>query len=133
MSKNKTHTIEEKVASCFILAGLITAIISTQLHLKAQLITGQEAKELAWTTQETVLAAAPIQQQSSTGVLAFGMLMMLIGIGMHAWYTMQHQEKGRPVPVHIRKQALKRPEAKKSPRKSRRQAEVIWVERTIRF
>jgi len=51
------------------------------------------------------------------------MLMMLIGFGLHALWTIRKNDE-QPVPVKVRK---------KEPRTSRTQMEVIWVERTIRF
>lgn len=138
MSKQKTPPTVRTAGSIFVLTGALVALAGSQMSLSAQLsgqgtaIGTQHATELSWTTGEAVMAAAP-QQGNPSAVLAFGMLMMLIGFGMHSWYILNKQE-GRPVAVHVRKHKAKKPQAtKKSSRKSRRQADVIWIERTIRF
>ncbi len=81
--------------------------------------------------------AAMEQTGPSFGMIALGMLIVLIGIGLHGLYVLRSRdgraatraEPGQSVPVRIRKQKAPQKEA----RKSRRQAEVIWIERTIRF
>ena len=73
--------------------------------------------------REAVMPAA-MEQGNGFGIIAFGMLMMLLGFGLHSLIVLRNQEVERTVPVK---------QKKKSPRSSRRQMEVIWIERTIRF
>lgn len=97
--------------------GALIVTIGSQMSLSASLTSQgtylgtQQAGEPMWIAQEVVLPAAAIESSNPAGVLAFGMLMMLIGFGLHALWTIQ----------------------KNTPRNSRKQMEVIWVERTIRL
>ena len=140
----RTHSPHRKTASALIVVGAVTSAAGLHFHLPGNL-TGQgatlgtnEASKLMWVAQETVLPAA-IEAPNSGGVLAFGMLMMLIGFGLHAWITMQNRDEV-PVPVRAKKsvKAAWRPTGHctrkaKAPRTSRKQMEVIWIERTIRL
>lgn len=136
MSKNKKHTSARRLGNVMVVAGALIWSAGTSMHSEAQLsgqgaVTGAHTPtQLQWIATETVLPAAG-QPNSAGGVFAFGMLMMLVGFGIHAW-LMLNKAEGKPVPVRVRKQRTAKPQAKKS-RKTRRQAEVIWIERTIRF
>lgn len=120
-----------------VVAGALIWSAGGSMNMEAQL-SGQGSLQgaynptgLEWVATEHVLPAAT-EPSSASGVLAFGMLMMLVGFGLHAWLMLNKQNTGRPVPVRIRKQAAPKKEVRKA-RSSRRQAEVIWIERTIRF
>ncbi len=127
MSKH-TH----KTGTVLMVAGAALMMVGSQGQLNAS-ITNQgsyvgtiEPTGLELVQPNALLAAAP-ESPISFGVLAFGMLLMLVGFGFHAWVVLrEREEKERTVPVRA---ATK----KKTARKSRRQAEVIWIERTIRF
>ena len=67
-----TQTVRT-AGSIFTLIGALIALTGSQMKLEAQLLS----------QQDVLLAAAP-QTSSSSAVLAFGMLMMLIGFGLHA-------------------------------------------------
>lgn len=97
-------------------------LVGSQGVLRAS-VTGQGSYIMQAPEPVALMQSAP-EHPISLGLLAFGMLMMQIGFGLHAWYVLQQNQEGSPVTVHAKK---------KSPRKSRRQAEVIWIERTIRF
>lgn len=112
-----------------IVLGAIIVTAGSQMQLEASLTDQgsyagmREQTELMWVDSQVVLPAA-IESPNPMGVAAFGMLMMLIGFGLHAWVVSKNRNE-TPVPVRAKK--------RKEPRKSRRQMEVIWVERTIRL
>ncbi len=136
MSKSKKHLSAHRLGNLMVVSGALIISAGTGIHSEAQLsgqgtITGvYQPTELQWIASETVLPAAG-QPSSAGGIFAFGMLMVLVGFGIHAW-LMLNKSEGKPVPVHVRKQRAPKPQVKKS-RSTRRQAEVIWIERTIRF
>jgi hypothetical protein len=133
---------KQTLGTSLIALGAIVVTIGSQMSLSASAtnqgayLGTQQAGEPMWINQEVVLPAAAIESSNPAGVLAFGMLMMLIGFGLHALWTIRQNdeqpactEQCRSVPVVVRKQ----PAAKKQTRTSRKQMDVIWIERTIRF
>ncbi|MBT4120103.1 MAG: hypothetical protein HOG89_04130 [Candidatus Peribacter sp.] len=119
------------LGTSFIALGALVVTIGSQMSLSASMTSQgtylgtQQAGEPMWINQEVLLPAATIESSNPAGVLAFGMLMMLVGFGLHALWTIRKNDE-QMVPV---KQASK----KKISRTSRKQMEVIWVERTIRL
>lgn len=136
MSKHTKHTSARVLGNLMVVSGALIWSAGTGMQTEAQLsnqgaaIGTQVETGLTWVATETVFPAAS-QSTSPSGILALGMLMMLIGFGMHAWLILEKKD-GKPVPVRIRKQAVPKKEVRKG-RSTRRQAEVIWIERTIRF
>lgn len=128
MSKSKLHSPIRRSGIALMLTGLLVSVIGSQMDMTASLsgqgvILGQTAiGEPMWIQAETVLPAA--METQGVGVMALGMLMVLTGFGLHALWILRCREADRTVPVKA---------AKKMPRTSRKQMEVIWVERTIRF
>ena len=135
----KKHTKQAKsyrfLGSLLLVSGLITATLgAANVPVQGQLLTGQGSsvtqhpvKQPMLLPQETVFPAAPEESTSfQAGLIAFGALMMLLGFGLHAMIVLREQDES-PVPVRIRKAFMK------EPRTSRKQMEVIWVERTIRL
>jgi|GEM_PF-1004061 len=144
MFTHKYHPHPRLVSSVLIAMGAITMAIGTQVQMEAQLlgqlsgqgsVTIKEAmREPPMLKQAAPLRAAAISapESSSAGVLAFGMLMMLLGFGMHAWIVLRNEED-RSVQVRIADPAKKKIVPAPTVRKTRKPMEVIWVERTIRF
>lgn len=136
MSKHIKATELKKTGTLLVALGAMAMVAGSQGRINANVAslsgqgaymgTQQEAPRLTWTQPETLLAAAP-ESTMPFGVLAFGMLMALVGFGIHAWIVLRERE------THERNVPIRAATKKKAPRKSRRQAEVIWVERTIRF
>src|SRR3989344_7480981 len=134
MAKQTKHARFRSIGTLLMLFGAGVATLGAQTQLNASL-TNQgsylgttHASAPMLMARETVFPAAMESTGPSFGMIALGMLIMLIGIGLHGLYVLRSREE-RPVPVRIRKQKAHQKEA----RKSRRQAEVIWIERTIRF
>lgn len=130
MSKETHHSSLRIVGTFLLFAGIVALMLSYKIQPAASL-TGQGTVLYALQTLEptignmqSVLPAAP--EHSKAGILAFGMLMMLLGFGMHAWLVVR--KRGQ---AELAQDEKKDP--KKYPRSSRRQMEVIWVERTIRL
>lgn len=130
MSKSKLHLTTRTLGTGLMVLGALIMAFSSQTSLNANLTEqGSVAGAMTigdpmWTQGHAVLPAAPIAA-NGMGTMALGMLLVLMGLGMHAYWTLRVRSGDRMVPV---KQAKK-----KADRKSRRQMEVIWVERTIRF
>ena len=130
--KHKSHRI---FGSALLLAGLITITLGTAngIHVPATLLSSGQGSVISnvpakkiLLPQHIVFSAAPEQTGSKAGLIAFGALMMLLGFGLHALIVLRESDE-ISVPVRI-KQAFK-----KEPRTSRKQMEVIWIERTIRL
>ncbi|MDP7069078.1 MAG: hypothetical protein QF815_01005 [Candidatus Peribacteraceae bacterium] len=117
------------LANSLMALGAATTAVGSQKGLGAQLsnqgtnLVQRYANEPMLMGREAVMPAA-MEQGNGFGIIAFGMLMMLLGFGLHSLIVLRNQEVERTVPVK---------QKKKSPRSSRRQMEVIWIERTIRF
>ena len=125
---------KQTFGTSLLVLGAIVVTIGSQMSLRASAI-GQTS-DLMWIDQQAVLPAATIESSNPAGVLAFGMLMMLIGFGMHAlWNIQKNDESDRTVRVHDADPERSRRirQKKNPPRTSRKQMEVIWVERTIRL
>ncbi|MAE68552.1 MAG: hypothetical protein QF793_04045 [Candidatus Peribacteraceae bacterium] len=124
---------KQTLGTAIIALGAIVVTIGSQMSLGASLteqggtLGTEQVGEIMWIDQQVVLPAA-IESSNGTGVLAFGMLMMLLGFGLHALWTIRKNDEVS-VPVKVRKQQT----PKKTARKSRKQMEVIWIERTIRL
>jgi hypothetical protein len=122
------------LGTSFLGLGAVIVTIGSQMSLSASLteqgtyLGTSQAGSPMWINQESVLPAASIESSNPAGVLAFGMLMMLIGFGLHALWTIRKNDEVE-VPVKIRKKSAPKKEA----RNSRKQMEVIWIERTIRL
>lgn len=122
------------IGGSLIAIGAIISMVSAQMNPEfgaalthqGSYIGSIEPIEPMWIAQETVLPAA-MEPDNSLGVLAFGMLMMLIGFGLHAFLVVHNNQTKVPV------KSAKKIATKKAPRSSRKQMDVIWVERTIRF
>jgi len=128
------HTRHGRFGSALLLAGLVTSVLGVTDAVPSQgqlLFSGQGALVLNAPVQEmllqqtVVMPAAPDVSEINVGLVAFGALMMLLGFGLHALIVLRTRDE-QPVPVKIRKNKL-------YPRTSRKQMEVIWVERTIRL
>ena len=134
-----THTPHRKLAgSALIALGFLTMALGSHMQMEAKL-SGQGSilhEEVAGTEmmlKQAAGSAAVIAPENSAGVLAFGMLMMLLGFGLHASIVLQKREEGdRTVRVRAADPAKKKKEGKTA-RKTRKPLEVIWIERTIRF
>lgn len=114
MSKSKLHLSLRSIGTTFVLLGASIACIgSTPL-----------SAELLLQNQEHLLPAAS-EPSNAIALVAFGMLMVLIGMGLHAlWILRKRDAAPANVPITIRKHKN---------RTTRKQMEVIWVERTIRL
>lgn len=129
MSKSKLHASPRHFGSTLMVLGAMTMAAGTQTELGADLthqgaVLGTTvASEPMWIQGQVVLPAAT--EPNGFGIMAVGMLLMLIGLGIHAVWILRTKNNDRRVPV--------RQAHKKSNRTSRKQMEVIWVERTIRF
>ena len=127
MKRQTFSFISEKIGTALVVLGALIVVAGSQMRLNAQL-SGQgaylEIQQAGYSMpiEEQPLLPAAIETARSTGMLAFGMLMMLLGFGFHALIVMRQRDE-KPVPVRVRKPQ----------RTSRRQMEVIWVERTIRL
>ncbi|PIR54341.1 hypothetical protein COU75_01380 [Candidatus Peregrinibacteria bacterium CG10_big_fil_rev_8_21_14_0_10_42_8] len=144
MFTHKYHPHPRLVSSVLIAMGAITMAIGSQVQMEAQLL-GQLSGQGSLTVQEVtpeppmLKQAAPLRaaavsasESSSAGILAFGMLMMLLGFGMHAWIVLRNAED-RSVKVRIADPTKKKVAPEPKVRKTRKPMEVIWIERTIRF
>lgn len=130
MPKETRHSSLRIVSTFLLFAGIIALMLSYKMQPVASL-TGQgtvlytlQTLEPTIGNMQSVLPAAP--EPSKAGILAFGMLMMLLGFGMHAWLVVRKRGQAELAQGEVKG-------AKKYPRSSRRQMEVIWVERTIRL
>jgi hypothetical protein len=141
MFRHKYHPHHKLAGSALIAMGAITMALGSQLQMEAQLIdqlTGKGAFMADRMAAEPMLMAQPvlfpaaITAPNSGGVIAFGMLMMLLGFGLHAWIVLQNEED-RSVKVRAGDPRKRKAAPKPVARKSRKPMEVIWVERTIRF
>lgn len=109
--------------------GAVVVTVGSQIQLSADLtskgtyVGTVEPQELMWAQGQVVLPAA-MEASNGMYILGFGMLMMLIGFGLHAWMVVEKRDD-ESAPVKKKKVKKARP--------SRRQAEVIWIERTYRF
>lgn len=126
MSKHTQHSHIQFVGNLLLVLGA-TVLGSNFMQALPAMVTGKgslvgtvEPPVGLMLTEAPVLMSAAPQPERIGATIAFGMLMMLIGFGLHAWIVLRKNDE-QTVPV------------KKAPRTSRRQAEVIWVERTIRF
>jgi len=134
MAKHTQHARFRSIGTLLMLLGAGISTLGAELSLNASLtdqgsyLGTTQASAPMLMARETVFPAAMESAGPSFGMIALGMLIMLIGIGLHGLYVLRSRDE-RPVPVKIRKQKAPQKEA----RKSRRQAEVIWIERTIRF
>ena len=117
------------ISTSFIALGAIVVTIGSQMSLNASLtnqgayLGTKQAGEPMWINQEIILPAASIESSNPAGVLAFGMLMMLIGFGLHALWTLRKKQE-TPVEIPVKQKRTPKGEA----RNSRKQMEVIWVE-----
>lgn len=144
MFTHKYHPHPRFVSGFLIAMGAITMVIGSQVQMEAQLIeqlngrgstlVKQVSKEPAMFKQAAPLHSSALSttDASSAGVLAFGMLMMLLGFGLHAWIVLQNEED-RTVRVRAADPRKKKLVPTPKARKTRKPMEVIWVERTIRF
>lgn len=131
-----------KITSAVLIAiGAIFVTLGSQLQMEAQLldqlssqgaVMAEEAASEPLLLEQAVLYPAATAPSNAAGTLAFGMLMMLLGFGFHAWIVLRNEED-RTIKVRAadprKKQRISKPQA----RKSRKPMEVIWIERTIRF
>ena len=124
------------------LFGACVMTAGTQMPLSATLtdqgsyLGTQETSQPMLIKQETVLPAASNIEIATTGmgVIAFGMLMFLCGFGLHAIIVLRERdEETRKIPVKLAPRKHMPPVREKLSRDTRRQMDVIWVERTIRF
>ena len=121
-----------RVVSGFLIAlGAITMVIGSQVQMEAQLV-HQLNGQGSFLAAPLYSSALPTTEGSSAGVLAFGMLMMLLGFGLHALIVLRNVED-RSVTVRAADPQKKKVTPTPTVRKSRKPMEVIWVERTIRF
>ena len=144
MFTHKYHPHPRLVSGFLIAMGVITMVIGSQVQMEAQLLhqlNGQGSTVIKEATKEPAMfkqaaplysSALPTTESSSAGILAFGMLMMLLGFGLHAWIVLQNEED-RSVAVRAADPRKRKVAPKPVARKSRKPMEVIWVERTIRF
>lgn len=141
MFTHKYHPHPRLVSGFLMAMGAITMVIGSQVQMEAQLsgqgsiIEKQVTRQPVELRQAVPMHAAAIampKTSSSAGVLAFGMLMMLLGFGLHAWIVLQNEED-RTVRVRAADPRKKKTVPAPKVRKSRKPMEVIWVERTIRF
>lgn len=132
---NKKHKSYGFLGSLLMVSGIATAALGATdgIHIPATLVySGQGSlvmnapRKPMLLQQEVVMPSAPLEPTSQTGLIAFGALMMLLGFGLHAMIVLREQDEVA-VPVRIKKAFMK------EPRTSRKQMEVIWVERTIRL
>ena len=138
MNTHDAHRTKRRTGSALLMTGLLSVMLgsglrgqySASLSGKGSMVTEKPAQEVQLVQGHA--AAMVIQDEnpaSGIGMIAFGMLMMLLGFGLHALIVLREHEEDRSVPVHVRT----RKHDAKEPRKTRRQFDVIWVERTIRF
>lgn len=114
----KTHSsFYRNMGTSLLAVGAVVMTIGSQMQLSSNLSSQGSTLEF----HDQLVLPAAIESSNPGGVLAFGMLMMLVGFGLHALLVLRNSDE-RPVPVR-----------KKSSRTSRKQMEVIWVERTIRL
>jgi len=135
-----THPSTKIAGSAFLSIGAVIVTLSSGYALLGS-ISGQGSSmvekvplEPMLIQAQNILPAAPeITQSMGAGMIPFGMLMMLLGFGLHAFIVLRNQEEQRNVPVHIADPAKKKVVPTPVVRKTRKPMEVIWVERTIRF
>jgi hypothetical protein len=144
MFTHKYHPHPRLVSGFLIAMGVITMVIGSQVQMEAQLLhqlNGQGSTVIKEVTKEPAMfkqaaplysSALPTTEGSSAGVLAFGMLMMLLGFGLHALIVLRNVED-RSVTIRAADPQKKKVTPTPAVRKSRKPMEVIWVERTIRF
>lgn len=142
MTHTNTHSPRKIAGNALIALGAISMALGSQLQMEAQLLgqlSGQGSAMVEHMAGEPMLLqqssvhAAALAPESSAGILAFGMLMMLLGFGLHAWIVLQNDTyEDRTVRVHAADPS-KNTKAGKPIRKTRKPMEVIWIERTIRF
>ncbi len=142
MAINTNHVRFHTLGTLLMIFGTAVGLLGTEIQLNASL-TEQgaylgtiHASEPMLIVKQTVFPAAMENTGPSFGMIALGMLIVLAGIGFHGLYILRCRDaenicgkNDRNVPIKIRKQTASLKEA----RSSRRQAEVIWIERTIRF
>jgi len=131
MFKHKYQPHPRIVSGFLIAMGAITMVIGSQVQMEAQLV-NQLNGQGSFLAAPLYSSALPTTESSSAGILAFGMLMMLLGFGLHAWIVLQNEED-RSVAVRAADPRKRKVAPKPVARKSRKPMEVIWVERTIRF
>lgn len=136
-----THPSTKIAGSAFLSIGAAIMTLSSGYALVGS-ISGQGSTVVEKVALEPMLiqaqtilpAASELTQGSGAGIIAFGMLMMLLGFGLHAFIVLRNrEEEERSVPVHIADPAKKKAVPTPVVRKTRKPMEVIWVERTIRF
>ena len=135
-----THPSTKIAGSAFlgIGAGIITlssgyALLGS-ISGQGSTIVEKVASEPMFIQAQNILPAAPeVTQGTSAGIIAFGMLMMLLGFGLHAFIVLRNRDDERAVPVHIADPSKRKAAPTPVVRKTRKPMEVIWVERTIRF
>lgn len=138
MSKH-THRSQRLFGTAFMTLGLVVSLGGSQNALQGQVlspdslgqgsvVTSQSATAPVMARPTYVHAAAATEDSNPLGVIAFGMLMMLIGFGAHAFATLRTTEQN--VPVTIR-ETPKQPAPQK--KKASGPLQVIWIERNIRL
>lgn len=135
-TKSKSHKQNRILGSALLITGMAISLFGvTDLSpIRAQLLFTEQGSVLGTVKEEgsrllpqaVVLPAAPEQDMINAGLVAFGALMMLLGFGLHALMVLRMRNE-RPVPIRSTSRV------KAFPRTSRKQMEVIWVERTIRL
>ncbi len=133
MSNTDVQTTFHRImAGSLLLAGFAVLTLATQTHLFAQ-ATSQgsslrnlpTAPDVRYEAAPTVLPAIPVSSGWSEGTLiVIGMVLILIGLGIHAALTLRTER-----PVHVTDVSGKKSEG---PSRLRRNIDVIWIERKFR-
>lgn len=130
--KHTKLALAYRFGTCLMVAGFILLTLYSQEHISAQVVYGSQGAAVhavdaggasLWNA-ERVLPAAP-EGSNDLALIGLGMLFIVIGFGLHAMLTMRNE---RPVPVKVKEDSTP-----KRQRDSRRQFDVIWIEKTIRF
>ena len=134
-----THYSTKIAGTALIAIGAISMALGSQLQMEAQLISQRSGQGSSVMIEEAVinpillkqssLHAAALTSSDGAGTLAFGMVMMLLGFGLHAWIVLSD----RRVKVKVADPHKKKITPKNTTRKTRKPMEIIWIERTIRF